>query len=291
MSTASATQPWDRKDAGRSGGAQSPLRGDVTQFFMGAVPEATRRTLRNYPAPVAILSCVYEGSQLPLDRGLDIEHQQFALLASKPEARNLIRTMFINKGKADKLGRRPAGIGQKPVTKVAVLGAGMMGAGLAHVLARAGCSVAVLDRTPELAQRAVNYAERQLQKAQAAGKLDAAAATDTLARVKPTADYADLAGSEFVIEAVFENRAVKAEAIARSEAVIDRDAVFATNTSTLPVTGLAAASSAGPRTRPPWLGPWTSRVGSERRRSWSTTAGASSRAVCSAPIAMKDRCC
>ena len=243
LSTPTATQPWDRKDVRPVGGAQIPLRGDLTQFFMGAVPEATRRTLRNYPAPVAILSCVYEGLQLPLDRGLDIEHQQFALLASKPEAQNLIRTMFINKGKADKLGRRPAGIDRKPVTKVAVLGAGMMGAGLAHVLARAGCYVTVLDRTLELAQRALGHAERQLQKSQAAGKLDAVTAAEILARVKPTADYADMAGSEFVIEAVFENRAVKAEAIARSESVIDRDAVFATNTSTLPITGLADASS------------------------------------------------
>lgn len=243
LSTPTATQPWDRKDLRPAGGAQSPLKGDITQFFMGAVPEATRRTLRNYPAPVAILSCVYEGLQLPLDRGLDVEHQQFALLASKPEAQNLIRTMFINKGKADKLGRRPAAIGQKPVSKAAVLGAGMMGAGLAHVLARAGCEVVVLDRTAELAQRAVAHAERQVQKAQAAGRLDAASAAGILARVTPTTDYADIAGSEFVIEAVFENRAVKAEAIARSEAVLDRDAVFATNTSTLPVTGLAAGSS------------------------------------------------
>jgi 3-hydroxyacyl-CoA dehydrogenase/enoyl-CoA hydratase/3-hydroxybutyryl-CoA epimerase len=207
--------------------------------------------------------------------------------------------MFINKGKADKLGRRPAGIGQKPVTKVAVLGAGMMGAGLAHVLARAGCSVAVLDRTPELAQRAVNDAERQLQKAEAAGKLDAAAAADTLARVKPTADYADLAGSEFVIEAVFENRAVKAEAIARSEAVIDRDAVFATNTSTLPVTGLAAASSRphrfigmhffSPVERMPLVEIIRSRTTDETTLAWTLDLA---RRLGKTPIVVnEDRCC
>lgn len=243
LSAERVAQPWDLKDTKSAGGAVFPLQNNLLQLFMLAVPEVTRKSMRNHPAPIAILSCIYEGLQLPFDRGLDIERQQFALLASKPEAKNLIRTMFINKGRAEKLSRRPVEVRAKPVARVAILGAGMMGAGLSHVLARAGCVVGVLDQSLELAQRASMHAEKLLQKDRQAGRLSESTVKEVLSRICPTTRYEDLAGSEFVIEAVFESRAVKAEAIRRAEAVIDREAVFATNTSTLPVTGLAAASS------------------------------------------------
>lgn len=238
-----AIQPWDRKGGGKVPGGRSLLDPGVANVFMLAVPAATRTSLRNYPAPAAILASVYEGLQLPIDRGLAVERRRFALLASGPEARNLVRTMFVNKGKADKLARRPAGIAAHPVRKLAVLGAGMMGAGLAHVASRAGIEVGVLDTTPELAERAREHARRTMERDQKAGRLTAEQAEAVLARITPTTDYADLAGSDFVIEAVFEDRAVKAEATRRAEAVIAPDAVFATNTSTLPITGLASASA------------------------------------------------
>ncbi len=237
-----ATQPWDRKGPEAVPGGRSLLDPGVGARFMLAVPAVTRSSLRNYPAPAAILASVYEGLQLPIDRGLAIERRKFAKLASGPEARNLVRTMFVNKGKADKLARRPVGVARKPVQKLAVLGAGMMGAGLAHVAARAGLQVAVLDTTQDLAERARGHAQRTLEKDLQAGRITAGKIFEVLGRITPTTDYAALAGSDFLIEAVFEDRAVKAEATRRAEAVIAPDAVFATNTSTLPIAGLATAS-------------------------------------------------
>ena len=242
LATPDATQPWDRKGGGTVPGGRTLLDSGIGSLFMLAVPAVTRTTLRNYPAPAAILASVYEGLQVPFDRGLAIERRKFAVLAAGPEARNLVRTMFVNKGRADKLARRPAGVAQKPVQKLAVLGAGMMGAGLAHLAARAGMQVAVLDTTQELAERARVHAQRTMERDQKAGRIAAGQIAEVLARISPTTDYAALAGSEFVIEAVFEDRAVKAEATRRAEAVIAPDAVFATNTSTLPITGLATAS-------------------------------------------------
>lgn len=242
LASPEATQPWDRKGGGTVPGGRTLLDGGIGTLFMLAVPGATRTSLRNYPAPAAILACVYEGLQLPIDRGLAIERRKFAQLAAGPEARNLIRTMFINKGKADKLARRPAGVALKPVQKLAVLGAGMMGAGLAHVAARAGMRVAVLDTTQALAERAREHAQRTMERDLKAGRIAAGQIAEVLERITPTTEYETLAGSEFVIEAVFEDRAVKAEATRRAEAVIAPDAVFATNTSTLPIAGLATAS-------------------------------------------------
>ncbi|MFM8585170.1 MAG: 3-hydroxyacyl-CoA dehydrogenase NAD-binding domain-containing protein [Gammaproteobacteria bacterium] len=242
LSADSAVQPWDRKDGKSQGSSRGALAGDFAQIFMTAIPDVTRKTLRNYPAPVAILSCVYEGLQLPVDRGLDIERHQFVTLARRPEARNLIRTMFINKGKAEKLARRPQGVSKQAVSRVAVLGAGMMGAGLSHSLARASYEVSVLDVSREVAGRAVEHTRKQLEKDRTAGRVTEEDASAILSRIRPTDDYADLAGSDFVIEAVFEKREIKTDAIRRAEAVIADDAVFASNTSTLPVTGLAEAS-------------------------------------------------
>ena len=243
LANTSCTQPWDQKSAKNFAAEHSLMQPAVAGLLMMAIPEVTRRTLRNYPAPAAILASVYEGSQLPFDKALEIERQKFVVLAAAPEARNLIRTMFINKGKAEKLARRPKGIDPQSLTKIAVLGAGMMGAGLAHVLARSGLQVAVLDTSQELAERARAHATRQLEKDQKSGRLSAAEASEVLGRITPTTRYEDLSGSDFVIEAVFEKREVKSAAIRQAEAVIGTDAVFATNTSTLPVTGLSEFSS------------------------------------------------
>ena len=237
-----AVQPWDRKGFRVPGGA-SPLEPRAAGLFTGAAAGVMGAALGNYPAPPAILAAVYEGLQLPIDRGLEVERQYFAGLAAGPVAKNLVRTMFVNKGKADKLARRPAGVAPREVTKLGVLGAGMMGAGLAYAGARAGIEVAVLDTTQELAARSLDYAGRVLAREQKSGRVTEEKARQALGRIRPTTDFADLAGCEFVIEAVFEDRAVKADVTARSEAAIDADAVFASNTSTLPISGLAGASS------------------------------------------------
>jgi 3-hydroxyacyl-CoA dehydrogenase/enoyl-CoA hydratase/3-hydroxybutyryl-CoA epimerase len=201
-----------------------------------------RTTNRNYPAPIAILSCVYEGTQVPIDAGLAIESKYFGQLLAGPVARNLMRTMFVNKGLADKLARRPAGPPKSQVRRLGILGAGMMGAGVAYVSARAGMDVVLLDSTIELAEKGKGYSRQLLAKDVGRGKRTQAESDAVLARIKPTVSYDDLAGVDLVIEAVFESREIKADVTAKAEAVIPRNAVFGSNTSTLPITGLAQAS-------------------------------------------------
>ncbi|MBM5811926.1 MAG: 3-hydroxyacyl-CoA dehydrogenase [Gammaproteobacteria bacterium] len=235
------TQPWDRKGFRVPGGA-GLLNPAVGQTFMGANALVARETMRNYPAPVAILSCVYEGTQMPIDVGLAVESKYFGQLLAGPVAHNLMCTMFINKGQADGLARRPREVPTSRVTKLGVLGAGLMGAGIAHVAAVAGIEVVLLDSTREFAERGRGHTRDLLAREVARGRLDQARADAVLGRIRPTADYQDLAGCELVVEAVFEDRAIKADVTARAEAVLGADAVFASNTSTLPITGLAKAS-------------------------------------------------
>ena len=241
LGTPTAQQPWDLNGYQVPGGANIALPAIGTLFTV-ATARVARATLHNYPAPIAILSAVFEGVQLPIDRGLAIEIKYFAKLVTGAVARNLIRTMFINKGLADKLDRRPADVPKSSVRKLGVLGAGMMGAGIAYVAAQAGIEVVLLDATAEQAEKGKAYSASQLRKDVEKGRSTQDKADAILARIRPTADYAQLEGCDLVVEAVFENRAVKADVTQKAEAVIPKTAVFASNTSTLPITGLAAAS-------------------------------------------------
>jgi 3-hydroxyacyl-CoA dehydrogenase/enoyl-CoA hydratase/3-hydroxybutyryl-CoA epimerase len=236
-----AVQPWDRKGFRIPGGApmSSPA---VAQAFMTGTALTARATMRNFPAPIAILSCVYEGTQVPIDTALRLESKYFGQLLAGPVARNLMRTMFVNKGLADKLSRRPAGIPKTTVRKLGVLGAGMMGAGIAHGAATAGIETVLLDTTPELAGKGKAYTQQLLATDVERGRRTQADADAILARIRTTTSYADLAGCDLVIEAVFEKREIKADVTSAAEAVIGPDAVFASNTSTLPISGLAQAS-------------------------------------------------
>jgi enoyl-CoA hydratase/carnithine racemase len=155
-----AVQPWDQK--GFACRAAWRLRAwAATQTFMGATALVAKKTLHNYPAPAAILSCVFEGTLLPIDKGLEVESKYFATLVTGAVARNLIRTMFVNKGHADKLSVRPAEVPKSKVTKLGVLGAGMMGAGVAYVSAMAGMDVILIDATLEQAEKGKAYAVRK----------------------------------------------------------------------------------------------------------------------------------
>ncbi len=234
-------QPWDRKGFRVPGGAgmASPA---AAQTFMVGTALAAKATMRNYPAPAAILSCVYEGTLLPMDAALAIESKYFGQLLAGPVARNLMRTMFINKGLADKLARRPAGPPKSQVRRLGMLGAGMMGAGVAHVSALAGIEVVLLDSTLELAEKGKDCSRQLLAKEVGRGRKTQADADAVLARIKTTASYDDLAACDLVIEAVFENREIKADVTRRTEAVMPKGSVFASNTSTLPISGLAQAS-------------------------------------------------
>lgn len=236
-----AEPAWDKKGFKFPGGAglMNP-RAIQTQMIGAALLQ--KATNHNYPAPVAIMSAVYEGSVLPMDRALDIESKYFAEMLMTPVARNMIRTLFINKGAADKLVRRPEGPPKKPVTKLGVLGAGMMGAGVAYVSAYAGMSVVLLDTSEANAEKGKDYSRSLLQKRIDRGKMSADKAADILERIETTTDYAQLRDCELVIEAVFEDRDIKADVTAKTEAVISSGAIFASNTSTLPITGLAEAS-------------------------------------------------
>ncbi|WP_371433396.1 3-hydroxyacyl-CoA dehydrogenase NAD-binding domain-containing protein [Novosphingobium sp.] len=196
----------------------------------------------NTPAPQAILSCVFEGLQLPFDKALAVEGKYFAKLLTNPVARNIIRTTFISKQAAEKGARRPAGVPKAEVKKLGVLGAGMMGAGIAFVAATAGIEVVLLDRDVPTAEKGKAYTARAQAKLVDKGKLAQDKADAVLARITPTDDYALLAGCDMIVEAVFEDMGIKAETTRKAEAVIPATAVFATNTSSLPISDLAQAS-------------------------------------------------
>lgn len=234
-------QPWDKKGFKVPGGAGLMHPGSIQTLMVGSALIA-KETNHNYPAPIAIMSCVYEGTVLPIDAGLDIESKYFVTLLMDPVSRNMTRTLFINKGAADKLVRRPEGIDKTKVTKLGMLGAGMMGAGIAYVSAYAGMKVVLLDRDRDAAEKGKDYSRALLQKRIDRGKMAPEKAQEILERIVTTDDYAELEGCELVIEAVFEDKGIKADVTAKTEAVIPEDAIFASNTSTLPITGLAEAS-------------------------------------------------
>ena len=236
-----AVQPWDRKGFRVPGGAGMSTPA-AAQAFTAGTSLIARATMRNYPAPLAILTAVYEGTQVPIDTGLRIESQQFGRLLAGPVARNLMRTMFVNKGQADKLARRPVGPPRTQVHRLGVLGAGMMGAGVAHVSAAAGMEVVLLDSALDVAAKGREHARRQLTREVEQGRRTQAELDVVLERIHPTASFADLADCDLVIEAVFENREVKAEVTGQSDAVMAPTTVFASNTSTLPISSLAQAS-------------------------------------------------
>lgn len=232
---------WDRKGY-TSVEARGLLIPETAVLFTTAAAGVAKGG-RNSPAAIAILSCLFEGGQLLFDRALSVESKYFARLLTDPVARNIIRTSFLSKQAAERGFRRPAGIAPSRVTKVGILGAGMMGAGIALVSAQAGIAVVLLDRTPELAEKGKAYSARVLGKEVEKGRRSAADAETILSRIQPTADFADLAGVDLVVEAVFEDTSVKADTTARAEAVIPPGTLFASNTSTLPITQLAEASA------------------------------------------------
>ena len=233
--------PWDVKGfkIPGGGGAMNPKS---VQFFMASGAMALQQTKGNYPAVEAILSCLYEGSIVPMDTALRIESKYITKLLMGATSKNMIRTLFLNKNAADKGAGRPEGVPAQDIKKVGVLGCGLMGAGIAHVTAKAGMEVISLDRNMEEAQKAIAYSQKILDKKVKRGRMTQEKADAFLARITPTDDYTLLKDVDLVIEAVFERPDVKADVIKKTEAVIGKDIVFATNTSTLPIGGLAKHS-------------------------------------------------
>ena len=185
---------------------------------------------------------MYEGSIVPIDTALRIESKYFTKLLSSAQTRNMIRTLFVNKQAAEKGAARPKDVPASDIKTVGVLGAGLMGSGITHVTVQGGMNVVVLDRDMDAAQNAVSYSQKILDKKVSRGKMTKEKAEEFLAKIKPTADYNDLKDVDLIIEAVFEDPDVKADVIKKTEAVIGDNIIFASNTSTLPITGLAKHS-------------------------------------------------
>ena len=201
-----------------------------------------RETYDNYPAAKAILASVYEGLQLPMDLALAVESRYFAKILRSKEAAAMIRSLFVSMGELNKGARRPADVAASSLRKIGVIGAGFMGAGVAYVSASAGLDVVLIDRDQEAADKGKAHSEKLISNQIAKGRAKSADRDALLARIHPSADYADLKGCDLVVEAVFEDRGVKREATEKAQAALGADVIFASNTSTLPITSLAETS-------------------------------------------------
>ncbi|OWY02560.1 3-hydroxyacyl-CoA dehydrogenase [Thioclava sp. F1Mire-8] len=237
---ADLVKPWDAKGFKMPGGAPYHPAGFMT--FVGASAMVHGKTAGVYPAAKALLSAVYEGALVPFDQAIKIEARWFTNVLLNPSSTSMIRSLFINKGALEKGANRPDVPDQK-VKKVGILGAGMMGAGIAYVSAKAGIEVVLIDNSQEAADRGKSYSEGILDKGISRKKVTEEGKAKTLGLINATTDYAALEGCDLIVEAVFEDPGVKAEVTKKAEAVIPQDAIFATNTSTLPITELAKASA------------------------------------------------
>jgi len=237
----SPKQPWDAPKFRYPGGdSRTPA---AAQLFSIAPSMASARSFGNYPAITHILSCVFEGGVVGFDAALEIESRYFAACAMSQESRNLIGTLWYQLQAIERGASRPAGHTPHRVERLGILGAGMMGAGIAYAAARAGIDVILLDTSADTALRGRQHSQDLLDKAVRQGRSTPAQRDALLARITPSVRFEDLAGCDLVIEAVFEDRAVKADVTRRAEAQLAPEAVFASNTSTLPITSLAQASA------------------------------------------------
>jgi 3-hydroxyacyl-CoA dehydrogenase / enoyl-CoA hydratase / 3-hydroxybutyryl-CoA epimerase len=232
-----AKAPWDIETFKLPGGPVQSKAGMLV--FTPANAIYRRETYDNYPAARAIMQVVYEGLQLPMDQALRVESRWFAKILRSPEAAAMIRSLFVSMQEINKGARRPAGVPARQFKTIGVLGAGFMGAGIAYVSALAGLEVVLVDRDPETAEKGKAHAQKLLTDQISRGRATAADRDAVLARITPTADFVALTGCDLVIEAVFEDRKVKDEVIARAQNVIGDNAIFGSNTSTLPITSLA----------------------------------------------------
>ncbi|MRX49537.1 3-hydroxyacyl-CoA dehydrogenase [Paracoccus sp. S-4012] len=237
---ADLVKPWDAKGWKMPGGAPYHPAGFMT--FVGASAMVSGRTMGVYPAAKALLSAVYEGALVDFDTALKIEARWFTWVLMNPSSGAMIRSLFINKEALEKGANRPDVPDQK-VRKLGILGAGMMGAGIAYVSANAGIEVVLIDSAQEAAERGKAYSTGLLDKGISRKKVTEAKKAEVLGRITATTDYAALEGCDLIVEAVFEDPGVKAEVTKKAEAVIPQDAIFATNTSTLPISDLARAST------------------------------------------------
>lgn len=233
-------KPWDEKGYKMPGGAPYHPAGFMT--YVGASAMVHGKTWGAFPAAKALLSAVYEGATVPFDTALKIEARWFTNILMNPSSGAMIRSLFINKEALEKGANRPD-VADERVKKVGVLGAGMMGAGIALVSAKAGIDVVLIDQSQEAADRGKSYAETYMDKGIKRKKATEDQKVALLSKINATTDLDALKDVDLIVEAVFEDPKVKAEMTKKVEAIIPEDAIFASNTSTLPITELAKASS------------------------------------------------
>jgi 3-hydroxyacyl-CoA dehydrogenase/enoyl-CoA hydratase/3-hydroxybutyryl-CoA epimerase len=236
---ADIVKPWDQKGYKMPGGAPYHPAGFMT--FVGASAMINGKTKGVYPAAKALLSAVYEGALVDFDTALRIEARWFTSVLMNPSSSAMIRSLFLNKEALEKGANRPD-VPDQRVKKVGIIGAGMMGAGIAYVSANAGIEVVLIDAAQEAADKGKSYSEGLLDKGMKRGKVTEEKKAEVLGRITATTDYAALAGADLIVEAVFEDPKVKAEVTKNVLAAVGPDTIFATNTSTLPITDLAKAS-------------------------------------------------
>lgn len=235
-------QPWDVPDFEIPGGSPS------TPAFaanLPAFPANLRKQLKGspMPAPRAIMAAALEGAQVDFNTAQLIETRYFVHLVTGPIAKNMIQAFFFDLQAVQSGTSRPADVPERTIHKVGILGAGMMGAGIAYVTAKAGIDVVLKDVTLQAARKSKAYSEHLEQKALAKGRTTEAKSRALLDRITPTGDAADFAGVDFVIEAVFENTELKNKVFAEIENIVEPGAVLGSNTSSLPITDLAAGVS------------------------------------------------
>jgi 3-hydroxyacyl-CoA dehydrogenase / enoyl-CoA hydratase / 3-hydroxybutyryl-CoA epimerase len=246
LATPSAKQPWDENNYKMPGGTPSTPSFAAT---LPAFPANLAKQIKgaNYPAPKAILAAAVEGAQVDFETASRIESRYIIELVTGKVAKNMMKAFFFDLQKINAGASRPKDVPAWTPQKVAVLGAGMMGQGIAYVTAMAGIPVVLKDVSLEAAERGKAYSKKLLDGAVAKGRTPREKADAILASITPTASAADLAGCDMIIEAVFENRELKAKVTAEAEANAASGALFGSNTSTLPITGLAKASRAPAR--------------------------------------------
>jgi 3-hydroxyacyl-CoA dehydrogenase/enoyl-CoA hydratase/3-hydroxybutyryl-CoA epimerase len=240
LSEPKIVRPWDEKGYKMPGGAPYHPAGFMT--FVGASAMVNGKTQGVYPAAKALLSAVYEGALVPFDTALKIEARYFTQVLMNPSSSAMIRSLFINKEALEKGANRPDVADQK-VSQVGIIGAGMMGAGIALVSALAGIKVVLIDAKQEAADRGKDYTASYMDKGIARKKVTPEKKDAVLGLITATTDYAALKGCDLVVEAVFEDVDVKAEVTKKVQAVTGPNCIFATNTSTLPITELAKAAA------------------------------------------------
>ena len=232
------TQPWDAKGYKMPGGTPSnPKLASILPSF----PALLKKQLKGapMPAPRAILDAAVEGAQVDFDTACRIESRYFTQLVTGQVAKNMIQAFFFDLQHINSGGSRPDGIGQTPIKKIGVLGAGMMGAAIAYVSAKVGYDVVLKDVSIEAAQNGKGYSEKLEAKALERGRTTEQKSKVLLNRITPTADAADFKGVDFVIEAVFESQELKHKVFQEIEDIVEPNALLGSNTSTLPITGLA----------------------------------------------------